>query len=567
MIIARKTLTPRIRNLIGFNAMLMLLFCLVVAYHGSDSYRHILTTTQRNAESLANSLADHTELSFLVADLTVRRAIERQYVNTLFAGHLNDYTSQQFKTWLEETSQVVGIAMVDDVGNIAASAQKEGYDTWVDYSKTISGRDLLSAMREGNDRTMFIGVHKLAPERRLIVLSRRFDKPDGGFGGFVVVALNPGYFEEFYRSIAVSDTAYMRVILGGDVLTTSAHRPSGFIDATLDDAMRANEAKAPKDAAQITVESVNGQTAVIASKELKNVPIRVSVVFGENEMFEQWRSARDKDIGFLVLFTVFGTVLSFFAVAMSRQISRAEQSESAAILASQAKSEFLANMSHELRTPLNAVIGYSEMLNSEYFGPLNQKQKERVHDINLCGSHLLQLINDILEFSKGDAGKLELSEEKVDIAEVISESARIMNGRARMKNIRLVTAIDPGIFPLWGDRRKLAQMLLNLISNAVKFTQDNGTVRVSAKLDQHHALHIIVSDTGVGMSEEDIPKALSVFGQVHRSQSHEGTGLGLPLCKMYAELHGGKLILTSKLGSGTTVRVIFPHQRTLMKKV
>ena len=126
MIIARKTLTPRIRNLIGFNAMLMLLFCLVVAYHGSDSYRHILTTTQRNAESLANSLADHTELSFLVADLTVRRAIERQYVNTLFAGHLNDYTSQQFKTWLEETSQVVGIAMVDDVGNIAASAQKEG---------------------------------------------------------------------------------------------------------------------------------------------------------------------------------------------------------------------------------------------------------------------------------------------------------------------------------------------------------------------------------------------------------------------------------------------------------
>ncbi len=143
-------------------------------------------------------------------------------------------------------------------------------------------------------------------------------------------------------------------------------------------------------------------------KELKNIPIIVSVMLDEEDFLSAWRQSRMKDFGFLALFTIFGSILSFFAIAMARQIIRVEESEGAAILASQAKSEFLANMSHELRTPLNAIIGFSEMMNSGYFGPLNPKQKERVHDINLCGSHLLHLITDILEFSKGEAGKLEL---------------------------------------------------------------------------------------------------------------------------------------------------------------
>ena len=273
-----------------------------------------------------------------------------------------------------------------------------------------------------------------------------------------------------------------------------------------------------------------------------------------------------KDIGFLALFTIFGSVLSFFAVTMAKQIIRVEESEAAAILASQAKSEFLANMSHELRTPLNAIIGFSEMINSGYFGPLNAKQKERIHDINLCGSHLLQLISDILEFSKGDAGKLELIEEKVDIAEIVNESVRIMNGKMKTKGIHVVMAIEPNLPFLWGDKRKIRQVLINLLSNSVKFTPENGTITTAVRLDPHGNMALIVADTGIGIAEGDISKALSVFGQVHRSKSHEGTGLGLPLCKMYAELHEGKLLLTSKVGEGTTVRVIFPHQRLMSGK-
>jgi signal transduction histidine kinase len=139
-----------------------------------------------------------------------------------------------------------------------------------------------------------------------------------------------------------------------------------------------------------------------------------------------------------------------------------------------------------------------------------------------------------------------------------------MNGKIRTKGIHVVMAIEPNLPMLWGDKRKIRQILINLLSNSVKFTPENGTITVAARMDFHENLSIIVADTGIGIAEGDIAKALSVFGQVHRSKSHEGTGLGLPLCKMYAELHEGKLLLTSKVGEGTTVRIIFPHKRVVV---
>jgi two-component system cell cycle sensor histidine kinase PleC len=157
-------------------------------------------------------------------------------------------------------------------------------------------------------------------------------------------------------------------------------------------------------------------------------------------------------------------------------------------------------------------------------------------------------------------------EEKVNVSELVNESVRMMNAKVKSKNVNMVVATDPTIAPLWGDKRKIRQILLNLLSNALKFTPEGGTITATTKIDPQNNIHILVTDTGIGISDDDIPKALSVFGQVNRTKSHEGTGLGLPLCKMYTELHDGKLILTSKLGEGTSVHLIFPHQRTLLGK-
>ncbi len=556
--------SPRVRNLIGFSALIMLVFCVIVAVQGNRAYKQSLAEGEEKASRLAHILSDHAELTFLGVDLSLRRAIERQYFNSLFGNNLPEYTEQNFKVWLNETPQIVALALIDETGSVAVAAHKKSYDHWLDYHKTLVGQKLFEHMRDADDTYVFIGKHYTESHQPLIIMSRRYNKLNGEFGGIVVAAINPDYFTGFYSSIASGNLKFMSLMLpDGTVLASGPSESEENED--LSKKWLSSLAK-PADTVKSETITEGGRTKILSIKSLRNMPIAVSVILDEEDFLNTWRQSRMKDIIFLVGFFIFGSVLSFFAVATAKQIVRVEKSEGAAILASQAKSEFLANMSHELRTPLNAIIGFSEMINSGYFGPLNSKQKERIHDINLCGSHLLQLISDILEFSKGDAGKLELIEEKVDMAEIVNESVRIMSGKIKMKGIHIVIAIEPNIPGLWGDKRKIRQVLINLLSNAVKFTPDNGTITLAVRMDQHDNMNLIVADTGIGIAEGDISKALSVFGQVHRSKSHEGTGLGLPLCKMYAELHDGKLLLTSKVGEGTTVRVIFPHQRMLPVK-
>ncbi|MGE0755031.1 MAG: sensor histidine kinase [Alphaproteobacteria bacterium] len=557
----RSSHVPRVRSLITFTVLIVLLFGLIVGYQALFTYRQAVTNGKDTSVRLARILADHVELTFLGVDLSLRRAIEREYFNALFGNNLPEYTEHNFKVWLNETPQIAALAQIDEFGVVQVAAHKRGYAGWLDYHQTIVGKKLFSRLKEAADTQVFIGRHDTKNDGSLIIMSRRYNKLDGEFGGIVVAAINPNYFIDFYSSIADGEHKFMSLMLpdGSPLAMGPFDNPDyhGLSVSWL------NEQQQLGEQVETRASSGGNTTNIVSIRRLKNMPIVVSVVLEAQGFMDKWHQDRMRDVGFLGIFTVFGTILSWMAIAMARQTMRAEESEASAILASQAKSEFLANMSHELRTPLNAIIGFSEMINSGYFGPLNAKQKERIHDINLCGSHLLQLITDILEFSKGDAGRLELVEEKFDMASTINECVRIMNGKIKGKHIKLVVAVDPDLPMIWGDKRKLRQVLINLISNSIKFTPDDGTVTISAKVDSHRDLVLTVADTGIGIPEGDIAKALSVFGQVHRNKSHEGTGLGLPLCKMYAELHGGSLKLTSKLGEGTTVYVTLPYQRLL----
>ncbi|MBT5049311.1 MAG: PAS domain-containing sensor histidine kinase [Rhodospirillaceae bacterium] len=233
--------------------------------------------------------------------------------------------------------------------------------------------------------------------------------------------------------------------------------------------------------------------------------------------------------------------------------------------ASRAKSEFLANMSHELRTPLNAIIGFSDIFLHGLFGPLGDRRyQEYAKDINDSGTHLLNIINDILDLSKVEAGKLELHEEALNLAELVRATLRLLGERAINHGVRMTEDL-PDHFPhLHGDDRAVKQMLINLLSNAVKFTEEGGSVTVSARQDSG-AITLTVADTGIGIHEDDIPTALEPFRQIDGSLSRQssGTGLGLPLVKSLIELHGGTLTLVSKQGVGTTVILSFPPERTV----
>jgi signal transduction histidine kinase len=246
------------------------------------------------------------------------------------------------------------------------------------------------------------------------------------------------------------------------------------------------------------------------------------------------------------------------------ELVRNQAAKEAAETSNRVKSEFLANMSHELRTPLNAILGFSEMIGTEVLGPGLPRYREYATDIHGAGKHLLSLINDILDLSKAEAGKLELHAEPVELAGLIQECARLMQGRATEQKLRI--ALDVAALPpLFVDRLRVKQILLNLLSNAVKFTPEGGVVSVQAGRDTTGRVIVCVRDTGIGIAPEMIPLTFEPFRQIDSalSRKYEGTGLGLPLVKKLIELHGGEVTLESKSGKGTSVFISFPAMRCM----
>lgn len=239
-------------------------------------------------------------------------------------------------------------------------------------------------------------------------------------------------------------------------------------------------------------------------------------------------------------------------------------------VASRAKSEFLAMVSHELRTPLNAIIGFSEMLTTEMFGAIGDaRYKGYAADIRSSGLHLLSLINDILDLSKVEANSFELNEEVIDIPHLLEDALHLVETKAKAGSIRMRSEVPASLPGLSADERALKQIVLNMLSNAVKFTPPGGRVTVSAELSGDGEFSIIVADTGIGIAKEDQEKILKPFTQVDSSlaRKYEGTGLGLPLTKSLVELHDGRFVLESEPNKGTTVRAIFPRIRVVSENI
>jgi signal transduction histidine kinase len=228
-------------------------------------------------------------------------------------------------------------------------------------------------------------------------------------------------------------------------------------------------------------------------------------------------------------------------------------------VANQHKSDFLANMSHELRTPLNAIIGFSEVLLERLFGDLNEKQDDYLKDIHSSGRHLLNLINDILDLSKVEAGRMELDLSTFDLPTAIANAMTLIRERAQRHGIAMAQEVAPELGNIIADERKFKQILLNLLSNAVKFTPDGGRIDVSAKSTGDNII-VAVHDTGIGIAPEDQEAVFEEFRQVgsNYTSKQEGTGLGLALTRRFVELHGGRISVHSEPGKGSTFSFTLP---------
>jgi signal transduction histidine kinase len=275
--------------------------------------------------------------------------------------------------------------------------------------------------------------------------------------------------------------------------------------------------------------------------------------------------------GLVPLFMTIGRISNDKFCAVLRDITQWKRAEEeltnakrSAETASSQKSDFLAKISHEIHTPLNAIIGFSEVMMEERFGPVgSERYKEYLRDIHLSGAHIMSLVNDLLDLSKIEAGKLDLAFEAVPANEVIRECVALMQPQANRERVIIRTSLSSSLPNVVADNRSLRQIVLNLLSNAIKFNAPGGQVIVSTLYEDTGEVAIRVRDTGAGMSEEDIGKALEPFRQLHTARAGRGTGLGLPLTKALVEANRAAFRIESAPGQGTLVQITFPSTRVL----
>jgi signal transduction histidine kinase len=588
------------RRIAAFSAAIMAAICALIA---ESVYR------EREA-ALAQARAEAANLS---------AGFEEQVRGTLngVAGAMEFLKSRieaegpafDLDVWREKVPELISpaihIMILDANGKVRASTLKR--DSAPVY---LAERDYFGAHRNNPNLGFFIGrpVNGKVSKRLVIPATRRLNSPDGKFAGVLNFGLDPERLTTLYRKVNLDQTDSMELIHRDGTIMARYIQANGLDKSSIGkkaaDFEAARHGNLNGSGEFSGTSSIDGAKRLYHWRDLQGYPLFVAAGLSETSVLADANYQARIVIGLgiaalslpLVMMLILNREISQrveHAVALDQESDKVREEHRALLAiteelakeriklhktnselvmarrraesANHAKSVFLANMSHELRTPLNAILGFSEIIRDRIFGSDVGRYADYAADIHRSGSHLLNIVNDVLDITRIEAGMLEIRAEKVKLCAVFAESSRAVTQQAVNAGVLLSpSAPDIGAIVL-GDKTKLIQIVINLLSNAIKFTPQGGTVSLSAAQDGNGGLTVTIRDTGIGMSSHEIRDALELFRQVDNSlgRRYEGTGLGLPLALKLMELHGGSLTVDSVPRRGTTVTLYFPSERII----
>ncbi len=600
---ARSVLMVKARIAVAIMAVSVIALFLLVFIWIQDRNARLDAAFQASIED-AQTAAEHAARTFETVEITLGMFARHMGNNLGPVGRL-EVRPLELQGAIEDLQHVSAITVANPDGRIIFSSDDERVE-----ARQASVERYLSHYRTTGSTILHVVPWQPNPDSdpaiEPITIAAGIEDSAGNFNGLMIAEVDPDFFRDFYELTIGGDRRFGAALLTNSfrVISNSSHF-SETADDLLGETVSFGSPRAGRSVlpSVLVGESDMDSGYVGATVPIAGWPLLALVTYAPNEILKQSLGIRvglaaaavvvilAGLVAFLILSRNYGKQHRAFVQLeesrreLAHQVVELEDSQARLekqgdqlkdmaeelILAKQsaeqgnrAKSNFLAQMSHELRTPLNAILGFSEIIRDQIFGAdCPDRYVSYADDIHSSGRHLLDIINDILDLSKIEAGKMELIEEIVDISEVVEEVRRILAPRADDSGLGLVTDLPPTLPHMRADRRAVKQILINLLGNAIKYTPSGGSVTVSVAIAEG-ACRISVADTGIGISDEDMPNVLLPFGQVSAvDRSKGGTGLGVPIVSALARLHGGDLQVQSTPDIGSTFIVTLPRERIL----